>query len=361
MKSEFRDLKLDSIRYSLVWEDSETLYEALNITEDDDLLIITSAGCNALNALIKKPKSVTTVDLNPSQNKLLALKKHLITHHSFKTYFALSGFLDEKQVNKAKQELLKTLAGTEKQFWSAYFVTHRNGIAETGRLEKYVTSFTSSLPLQIQTNLKQLLTFEDIALQLKFFLEHLDKSTFKQAFINHFSDENLAQGRDPKLLKYAEEPGGEAFYNRLLKQVQTILVKDNFYFRFFFFGAQNLPEHILPPCYQQQNFNLLRQNIHKLNMVDSEAIDYLSADHDFAFSKVSLSNIFEYTSHQEFQSVIDDLAKQTKYPLKIIFWNLLNSQGLTHFIAPKSVKMKQEKPSKQACFYFKNVISLQFN
>ena len=55
MHSEFYNVALDRIRYSLVWEDSTTLYAGLNIRPGDTVLVITSAGCNALNALLLGP------------------------------------------------------------------------------------------------------------------------------------------------------------------------------------------------------------------------------------------------------------------------------------------------------------------
>lgn len=361
MKTEFNALTLDSIRYSLVWEDSETLFHALNINENDEVLIITSAGCNVLNALIKNPKSITAIDLNPTQNRLLKLKQHLILHHQFETYLALCGFLNEESLLIAVKALMTTMDGEEKYFWEEYFRINSDGIIKAGRLESYITSFLKNLPQPIQDKLKQLLAFDCIKEQTDFFSQNLDSSVFKEAFINYFDDHNLSKGRDPKLLKYAEESGGVAFYKRLVNQIENTLVKKNFYFRFFFFGPKNIPEHILPPCYQQKNFQLLRQNLHKLNIVNGEAIEFLTSKEGENFNKASLSNIFEYTSHPEFQLVCNTLANNIKHPLKIVFWNLLNSQADERLIKPKSLIVKEEEAQATSCFYFKNVISLSFN
>ncbi len=361
MKTEFNALTLDSIRYSLVWEDSETLFHALNINENDEVLIITSAGCNVLNALLKNPKSVTAIDLNPNQNRLLKLKQHLILHHEFETYMALCGFKNEESVGTAVEKLMSTLIGDEKLFWKEYFKINDKGLLKAGRLESYIGSFLKTLTQPIQDNLEQLLNFNCINKQTDFFQKNLDKSDFKDSFISYFDDNNLSKGRDTKLLKYAEESGGIAFYNRLVNQIENTLIKENFYFRFFFFGPEKIPEHILPICYQQKNYQLLRQNIHKLNIVNNEAVEFLSSKMGKNFTKASLSNIFEYISHNEFQLVCDTLAKNIKHSLKIVFWNLLNSQADERLIKPKSLKVKEQEVQSSSCFYFKNVISLSFN
>ncbi len=361
MNSEFKHLSLDSIRYSLVWEDSETLFQALQITEDDELLIITSAGCNVLNALLKRPKGVTAIDLNPNQNRLLELKKHLILHHDFETYITLSGFLVPNEVKKAFNELLKSLDDVEGDFWTDYFRNNPEGLITAGRLEKYIGSFLHTLPSQIQEDVKRLITFDSVESQFDFFIKNLDNGDFKTAFIEYFDDKNLSKGRDPKLLKYAEETGGVTFYNRLKKQLSTTLVKNNFYFRFFFFGPQQIPGQILPPCYQRENFELLKQQIHKLKIVESEAIDFLSSEQGKIFNKACLSNIFEYTSHDEFQLVCNVLSEKVSHHLQVVFWNLLNEQGGRVFRRPLGLELKEEKISSKSCFYFKNVMSLHFN
>jgi S-adenosylmethionine-diacylglycerol 3-amino-3-carboxypropyl transferase len=257
MQSEFYNVALDRIRYSLVWEDSQTLCNSLDINVNDHLLIITSAGCNVLNALLQNPAAITAVDLNPVQNKLLLLKKHIILHHDFNTYMSLLGFAGRKGVSNAKQKLFETLPANEKTFWSVFFDTHPQGLLTSGKLENYITAFYGTLDSGMQQNLHQLITFNDVEEQYDFFIQHLHTSSFQQSFITYFDDKNLSKGRDPKLFKYAAETGGQAFYNRLMQQVRSALVSNNFYFRFFFFGPEHLPEKILPPCYRHENYSSL--------------------------------------------------------------------------------------------------------
>ena len=57
-----------SIGYSQCWEDPATVREALRITPDDDVLAVTSGGCNVLALLLDRPHSITAVDINPAQN-----------------------------------------------------------------------------------------------------------------------------------------------------------------------------------------------------------------------------------------------------------------------------------------------------
>lgn len=360
MQSEFNNVDLDRIRYSLVWEDSETLYNALDIDSNDHLLIITSAGCNVLNALLKNPATVTAVDLNPVQNKLLLLKKHIILHHEFDVYQSLLGFAGKNAVSHAKQKLVETLPPNEKSFWSSFFDNHPDGLLTSGKLENYITGFYGTLGSKEQQKLHQLITFTDVTEQYDFFINHLHNSSFRQSFLTYFDDENLSKGRDPKLLKYATETGGETFYNRLMQQLSSALVSANFYFRFFFFGPQYLPENILPPCYRKENYNYLKKQLSKLQVITGEAIDYLLSSGGAIVNKASLSNIFEYTSRQEFENVCHALSENSHRYLRIVFWNLLNGQGENMNNEESIFTVEKAKPSEQSCFYFKNVQLLQY-
>jgi hypothetical protein len=113
MQSEFAHIPLDRLRYGLVWEDHTTLYQALDLGPDDHALIITSAGCNVLNALLAGPRHVTAIDLNPLQNQLLALKAHAIAHHPPAVLRGLLGLAGPAAVATAVAALQATLPAAD--------------------------------------------------------------------------------------------------------------------------------------------------------------------------------------------------------------------------------------------------------
>lgn len=356
MQSEFTDIALDHLRYSLVWEDSHALYTGLAIQPDDRVLVITSAGCNALNALLKHPRQVIAIDLNPVQNQLLRFKTHLIRHYDYAVFRALMGFDGPADVTAAFGRVAPSLPVDARVYWTSFFERHPDGVLTAGKLEAYIAGFGKTLDTDTRQKLGQLVQFEDVSAQRAFFLAELHTSPFKTGFIQYFDDANLSQGRDPKLFTYAQESGGTAFYNRLLRQVLTTLVRDNFFFRFFFFGPQHLPEAILPPCYQPQQYARLRAQLNRLTIVDGEAVDYLLSAAGQGVNKAGLSNIFEYASQDEFRRVCRLLRTGRERPLRFIFWNLLQEQGAdadtngwTDIVRP------DELASGTACFYFRNI------
>jgi S-adenosylmethionine-diacylglycerol 3-amino-3-carboxypropyl transferase len=77
--------------YNTCWEDPRLDHQAMKLTADDTVLVITSAGCNALDYALAGPKQVLAVDMNPRQNALLELKLAGIRHLDFEDFFAMFG------------------------------------------------------------------------------------------------------------------------------------------------------------------------------------------------------------------------------------------------------------------------------
>jgi S-adenosylmethionine-diacylglycerol 3-amino-3-carboxypropyl transferase len=77
--------------YNTCWEDPRLDRQALNLGPEDIVLVITSAGCNALDYALLGPRHIHAVDINPRQNALLELKLAGIHHLDYDTFFALFG------------------------------------------------------------------------------------------------------------------------------------------------------------------------------------------------------------------------------------------------------------------------------
>jgi len=360
MQSEFARILLDRLRYGLVWEDHTTLYQALDLGTEDHALIITSAGCNAMNALLAGPRQVTAIDLNPLQNQLLALKAHAIAHHPPAVLRGLLGLDGPAAVATATAALQATLPPADYAAWAAYLARHPRGLLLAGQLESYVTGFVPSLPAVWQARLRGLLACGSVAEQWAYFRQELDQPAFRALFVAYFDAANLSRGRDPRLFRYAAATGGALFYERLRRQLSQRLARDNFFFRFLFFGPANLPEALLPPCYQAAHQPQLRRSLARLRLVTGEASEFLlsAAGHDV--TKASLSNIFEYVSPAEFGRVSRALAARPT-PLRLVFWNLLQAQAPRRTAAvPLLAATSAALGAQDACFYFGGVRVLAY-
>ncbi|MFN3190294.1 MAG: DUF3419 family protein [Aureliella sp.] len=87
----FKFVHGNNLVYNTCWEDPRLDRQALNLSSEDRVLVITSAGCNALDYLIAGPKHVHAVDMNPRQNALLELKIAGIRKLDYTDFYRLFG------------------------------------------------------------------------------------------------------------------------------------------------------------------------------------------------------------------------------------------------------------------------------
>jgi S-adenosylmethionine-diacylglycerol 3-amino-3-carboxypropyl transferase len=109
-----------SLVYNTSWEDPAVDRRALDLGADDTVLVITSAGCNALDYALTGPRRVHAVDANPRQNALLELKLAGIRHLDFEDFFALFGEGGHRRFREMYHDALRrALSPFARQFWDA--------------------------------------------------------------------------------------------------------------------------------------------------------------------------------------------------------------------------------------------------
>src|SRR5215470_17344789 len=87
----FKAVHRRNLIYNTCWEDPALDRVALNLGHDDRVVVITSAGCNALDYLLAGAGEVNAVDVNPRQNALLELKVAAVRTLGHADFFDLFG------------------------------------------------------------------------------------------------------------------------------------------------------------------------------------------------------------------------------------------------------------------------------
>ena len=107
--------------YNTCWEDPRLDREAMKLSKEDNVLVITSAGCNALDYLLDEPNSVHAVDMNPRQNALLELKVSGIRNLEFEDFYRLfgNGYLPNAG-EIYRQKLRPSLSPWSSHYWDRW-------------------------------------------------------------------------------------------------------------------------------------------------------------------------------------------------------------------------------------------------
>ena len=104
--------------YNTCWEDPRLDRVALELGPDDNVLVITSAGCNALDYALTSPNEVHAVDMNPRQNALLELKVAGIKDLEFDDFFQMFGLGRLSGVQQVYEQKLRSRLS---EFGQAYW------------------------------------------------------------------------------------------------------------------------------------------------------------------------------------------------------------------------------------------------
>jgi len=103
--------------YNACWEDPAIDRKALALGPDDTMLVIASAGCNALDYALLGPQKIFAVDANPRQIALLELKIAGIRALEFEDYFAIFGAGHHADFRNLYQSKLRALLSPFAQQW----------------------------------------------------------------------------------------------------------------------------------------------------------------------------------------------------------------------------------------------------
>jgi S-adenosylmethionine-diacylglycerol 3-amino-3-carboxypropyl transferase len=107
-----------SLVYNSCWEDPAVDRAALNLSPEDTLLVITSAGCNVLDYALTGPRRIHAVDANPRQTALLELKLAGIRRLEFDDFFSAFGSGSHKRFRALYTQALRDqLSPFARAYW----------------------------------------------------------------------------------------------------------------------------------------------------------------------------------------------------------------------------------------------------
>lgn len=114
----FNYVHQNNLIYNTCWEDPRLDRVAMDLGPDDTVMVITSAGCNALDYALDAPKHIYAVDMNPKQNALLELKIAGIKALGYDDFFSLFGRGRlEGFAKKYPTQLRRFLSPASREIW----------------------------------------------------------------------------------------------------------------------------------------------------------------------------------------------------------------------------------------------------
>ncbi|MBD8526248.1 DUF3419 family protein [Pseudomarimonas arenosa] len=114
----FNALTRNSLIYNACWEDPAVDRRILGLSDQDEVLVITSGGCNALDYALAGARRIHAVDMNPAQNALLELKLTALRRLEFEDLWLLFGAGHHRKAGRVYRQALRgDLSDPARHYW----------------------------------------------------------------------------------------------------------------------------------------------------------------------------------------------------------------------------------------------------
>lgn len=271
--------------YNVCWEDPRIDRQVLDLNKDSKVVMLTSAGCNALDYLLDGPAEIHAVDVNPRQNALLQLKLALLSRGSFDDLFAMFGQGSHTCFRDVYRSLRSYLPHYARGFWdekiqyfdaaskkrSFYYYGTSGAIA--WMLKKYLLRRSDN-----KNDVVELLNAETLQQQKEIYqkIEPVLWGKFSSWLVKQ--PMTLAMLGVPRpqirLIDNQNEDGILGYINSKLRHVLTeVLIKDNYFWRVYLMGCYTM--NCCPNYLKLENFDALCKSLQAIETYTATVSDFL--------------------------------------------------------------------------------------
>ena len=335
MKSEVKENRVDFslIRYSQCWEDTEVLLESLDIQENDICFGILSAGDNVFSMLAENPKKVVALDISFPQIALAKLKKEVFNSLSYEEMLEFMGVMKSDKRIEIYDRIRENLDKEVKKYWDFNKDAIEKGIIHAGKFEKFFKIFREKiLPfVHSKKRIEKLLEKKSMQERIEYYDKHWNNFRWKLMFKLFFSKYVVGKlGRDKEFFRYAEKNISEEMKERSRYALCELNPYENPYINYILTG--NYRKDCLPYFLRKENFDKIRKNLHKVEIIQSSVEEYLDKI-DYKINKFNLSDIFEYMSAENYSKLMEKIYDNAEDNALLAYWNLIverNSEKLAY-------------------------------
>ncbi len=283
----FQGIHSRGLIYNTCWEDPRIDRALLQLQQDSRVVMITSAGCNALDYLLDNPKALHCIDMNFRQNALLYLRMAMIKVLAYPDFFAIFANGSHTITESMWQKIYQEIPDLAVKFWKKkrHYFFSKNKVRPSfyyhgtaGTLAWIFMGYMRKIQPKVYQEALYLLEARSLEEQKQIYqrIEPRLWNRFSRWFVRQPALMSLlgvprAQAR----LIDQDFPGGLSQYVRLkLKYVLTeVPIQDNYFWRVYITGGYTAG--CCPNYLKEANYQFLRDNLSKLSLYTSTLTDFL--------------------------------------------------------------------------------------
>ncbi len=333
--------------YNTCWEDPRIDRKLLQIDSNSSIIMITSAGCNALDYLLDKPVSIHAIDMNFRQNALLELKKLFIQHTDYPTFFSMfgNGACDEYKTHY--NSVRSYLTEDARAFWDKKITYFRSDSrrksfyfhSASGDFAWFFTRFLFRMRRGIKDDIMALIESNSLEEQQEIYerIEPRLWNRITRRIVSHPLFLSLIGVPRPqvRLIEQEYEGGFNAYVREKLKTVLTELpVSENYFWRVYLTGSYT--HECCPNYLKEENFSTFRETIHRIQTHTCTITDFLKGNPGSYSHYILLDHQDWLAQHapealkEEWEVILENSTPGTRI--------LMRSAGITLDFLPDNLK-----------------------
>ena len=306
----FKFVHGNNLVYNTCWEDPRLDRVALELKPTDNVLVITSAGCNALDYAITGPNHVYAVDMNPRQNALLDLKIAGINQLEFEDFFRLFGYGYHPDAKRLYEKCLRAKLPERSQiYWDKWikFFDNKNRPfyfrGTSGAFARMIKIYTDRV-IRVRQYIDAALEAKTLAEQQEIYEKHLRERFWSRSMkyaINR--DTTLSMVGVPKAQRRQVENQYEGGVVKFVQDaVETVFCKlplaDNYYWRVYMKGEYS--RTCCPEYLKAENFQALKGGLIDRVSTHTDSVQGFLDKHDGQISRFVLLDHMDWLSDKFF-------------------------------------------------------------
>jgi len=316
----FHQIHSHNLVYNQCWEDPAVDNAALDISQEDRIVMITSAGCNALNYLIHGPASIHCVDVNANQNALLELKLAALQALRYEQFFDMFGngrIRGHRGIYET--QLRHRLTEGAQQIWNAridYFDPDGAGLyfhGTAGLVARTLSCYLNTCR-QMQKDLQKFQLISDLNEQSEFYRTKIGPKLWSPMvrFLIRRPTVLSLLGVPAEQIREIRRDGyrnvSSFIEERLEKTLTTIPMRHNYFWRVYINGRYD-PD-CCPNYLKREFFQYLRNRVSRIRIDTGTLTGFLQST-DRQFNVFVLLDHMDWLSKQphlleeEWRSIID--------------------------------------------------------
>ncbi len=329
----FRLVHSKNLVYNTCWEDPRCDRKLLDLGPDSEIVMITSAGCNALDYLLDRPSHINCIDVNPRQNALLQLKLAAFENGDFEELFQLFGKGRHPDASSFYQEKLRQyLQEFAQRYWDKN-IKFFNGRGLRKTFYHYSTSGTFAwLTYQylkarkkLYRQVQQLFEAENLEKQANIYQEI--EGRLLNPLIGWIVNRHLTMSlvgvprAQQELFVDKYEKGALGYIQTCLRKVFTELsIKDNYFWRLYLNGEYTYS--CCPSYLEAQHFDTIRGQTGKIS-THTDTLSGFLTDQPSAYSHYILLDHQDWLAEhnvpaleEEWRLILQNSRKGTRILLR---------------------------------------------